>query len=175
MSELDARCLEAFGNWLRQLPADTESVAQLVRDESVAEEIRRPLASALNYLFKSIDLIDDGIESLGFLDDAFVLRWAARQAEGVSSEEIARLSGEAGLVVEFLGDLSLRFERYMQGLSKSVVRGRSVESIVQDPAVREELLTDLAAWASRYEKPNFAADPKNLIKLRAFLAAKLPA
>ena len=35
--------------------------AEPVADESVPADVRRPLAGSLNYLFKSLDLIDDGI------------------------------------------------------------------------------------------------------------------
>jgi len=65
--------------------------------------------------------------------------------------------------------------KYVFGLGTSMVRGRSVEEISSNPEVRDALLGDLAGWGSRYEKPNFAADSKNLIKMRSFLAAKLPA
>ncbi|HSC88935.1 MAG TPA: YkvA family protein [Polyangiaceae bacterium] len=175
MNEEESRLLTACAQFLGSLPADTASLAEALRDESLASDKRRPLAAALNYLFKSLDLIDDGIEGLGFLDDAFVLRIAAEQAGSGVSEAVDALGQSAELVNELLGaEISSRLGKYVHGLRELAVRGRSVEAILSDSAVRDELLADIAGWAARYERPAFAADPKDLVTLRAFLAAKLP-
>ncbi len=175
MIDADARFLDAFSAYLKSLAADAESLAKAVEDESLGVPARLPLASALNYLFKSLDLIDDGIEGLGFLDDAFVLRLSASQARGDFGDEVARLAEEADLVREFAGDLGPRLDAYVDGLRDMSVRGRTPLAIVSEPAVREEFLADVRSWAARYERPNFSHDAKNLVKLRAFLDAKLPA
>jgi uncharacterized membrane protein YkvA (DUF1232 family) len=46
---------------------------------AIPDGARRALASGLNYVFKSVDLIPDGIDDIGYLDDAFVLRVACAQ------------------------------------------------------------------------------------------------
>jgi len=173
---VEERALEAFGNWLVSLADDTRSIADSVFDESVSAGVRRPLAGGLNYFFKSLDLIDDGIEGLGYLDDAFVLRIAADQArsQGELSEAVSALADDAPLIREFLGDLAGRLDRFVKSLENGVVRGRSVEAIVDDASVREELVGDVRGWASRYTKPQFVLDDKGLVKLRSFLGAKLP-
>lgn len=175
MSDLNTRCLEAFGTWLGNLAEDTRSVADAVENEELAAEVRRPLAAGLNYLFKSLDLIDDGIEGIGFLDDALVLRAAAVRAGADAPESIKKLAAENEISAEFLDDLNPRFTRFVEALDGGSVRGRSVEAVVTDAAVRDDLLGDVRGWASRYARPHFAADEKHLIKLRSFLAAKLPA
>ena len=175
MSDLNTRCLEAFGTWLANLADDTRLVADAVENEELPVEVRCPLAAGLNYLFKSLDLIDDGIEGIGFLDDALVLRAAAVRAGANAPEAIKRLAGENELVAEFLDDLNPRFTRFVQGLDAGSVHGRSVAAVVTESAVRDDLLGDVRGWASRYSRPNFAADEKHLVKLRSFLAAKLPA
>lgn len=175
MNELDKRCLETFAGWLKSLADDSRTLSEAVQNEELSEGVRRPLAGALNYLFKSLDLIDDGIEGLGFLDDAFVLRIAAAKAGEGAPAEVRALGEDAGLLLEFLGELAPRLDRFVTGLEKSTVRGRSVDAILSEEGVRSELLGDLSAWASRYEKPAFAHDPKNLIQLKSFLGAKLPA
>ena len=35
-------------------------------------------------------------------------------------------------------------------------------------------LSEVAAWAQSFQPPSFTRDPKTLIKLKAFLSAKLP-
>lgn len=175
MTESDARFLDAFSGYLKSLAVDAECLAKALEDESLGVPARLPLASALNYLFKSLDLIDDGIEGLGFLDDALVLRLAASHARGEFGADVARLASEADLVREFAGDLGPRLEAYVDGLRDLSVRGRTPLSIASEAAVREEFLSDVRSWAARYERPNFTHDSKNLVKLRAFLGAKLPA
>ena len=51
----------------------------------------------------------------------------------------------------------------------------SVDTILEDPGAQEEFLGEVSGWAHRYEAPTFLGEPKNLVKLRAFLDAKLPA
>src|SRR5215471_7241828 len=115
MSNVDARCLDAFPAWLRSLSDDAVSLASVVEDDAAPEPSRRGAASALNYLFKSLDLIPDGIEDIGFLDDAFVFRVAARlavHAEG-GSPVLEKLATDAELISEFLGVEYPRLERFV--------------------------------------------------------------
>src|SRR5690349_24953814 len=110
MSPLDARCLEAFPAWLKSLADDARKLAAVVDSPALPENARKGAATALNYLFKSLDLIPDGLEDLGFVDDAFVFRVAARGvAQGDAAADpsgvLTRLAADAALVEEFLGDL----------------------------------------------------------------------
>jgi uncharacterized membrane protein YkvA (DUF1232 family) len=176
MTDVEQAAIDTFGKWLRELASDASTVADAVADESVPASVKRPLAGSLNYLFKSLDLIDDGIEGLGFLDDAFVLRVAADQAKNSGSlpEGLGSLAEDAELIREALGDLYARLDKFVASLVDSSVRGRSVEAIVNETEVREGLLGDVRGWASRYTAPAFVMDEQGLVKLRAFLAAKLP-
>jgi len=182
MTELETRCLDAFPQWIRSLADDATALAQLLSSDSLPEEARRLVAGGLNYVFKSLDLIPDGLEGLGFLDDAFVLRAAARLAAAVPGAKEAdmrgvfvRLAGEASLTSEFLGKDEDRLVRYVRELTKGAARGRSVAEIIEDPAVRSAFLSEVHAWAKSYTAPPLARDEKNLVKLKSFLAAKLPA
>ena len=182
MTDLDSRCLDAFPQWLRSLGDDARAIAQAFEaGVFTTDAARRQLAGALNYLFKSLDLIPDGIEDLGFVDDAFVFRIAAASALEVEadargkSEGLERLAAEAALVREFLGADAARLDRYVAALGHASARGRSVDDIVGSPQTAGELFGEVRAWASGYSAPAFARDDKSLVKLRAFLAAKLPA
>lgn len=178
-SDLNRRSLEAFPSWLRTLPADVRVLASVVDDPEVSEAARSTLAAALNYLFKSVDLIADGIEDLGYVDDAFVLRVAVSSidVDAVSDEkklvELERLRADAGLVREFMQADYARLESYVTGLLALVVRGRSAANIASDAAVRQEFFGELNAWAGQYVTPSFEHDEKNLVKLRSFLGTKL--
>jgi uncharacterized membrane protein YkvA (DUF1232 family) len=176
MSDVESRCLDAFPTWLRSLAEDAVTLSTLLVDENAPEGTRRGVAGALSYLFKSLDLIPDGIEDLGFLDDAFVLRVSARLATHLEPvPALAKLAHDAELVSDFLGVEYPRLERYVSALGKAVVRGRAVDDIVSTPSVAESFAGEVRGWAGTYVAPPFGRDTKNLVKLRAFLHVKLPA
>lgn len=180
MEELDARCLEAFPGWLRSLNADALALVQLIEEERGNEAARRHLAGSLNYLFKSLDLIPDGIEDLGFIDDAFVFRVAAwlaladDPALGSGDVPVARMAGDATLIQEFLGEDYARLDTYVRALGDVSARGRNVDEVLATPESRAEIGREVRTWADAYTAPSFNRDEKTLVKLRAFLSAKLP-
>jgi len=182
-SETQAKFLETFPTWLRALGEDAEKVAGVVGEPATPDAAREALAGGLNYLFKSLDLIPDGIDDIGYLDDAFVLRMAA----GIAADEdlanvpadkmqdIGALANDCDVIKEFLGDdLNHRLLTYTQGLKRGAARGRTVSDILADEGVRREFISDVEDFARTYEAPGFAPEEKNLIKLRAFFDAKLP-
>ena len=177
MTTLDSRCLEAFPAWLRSLAEDAQKLAGLLEQGGASAAAQRGAASALNYLFKSLDLIPDGLEDLGFVDDAFVLRVAAalvsdgeRDAAGV----LGKLAADAVLISEFLGADYARLERYVQKLGDGSARGRSVAQILDDGAVRSDFVREVLQWAASYSSPTFTRDTRSLVKLKSFLGTRLP-
>jgi uncharacterized membrane protein YkvA (DUF1232 family) len=182
MTDLSTRCLDTFPMWLDSLARDAGDLSTALGDDKVTEDARRLVAGGLTYLFKSLDLIPDGIEDLGFLDDAFVLREACRLA-AVSSPELAashpavsRLASGSALVAELLGDADYaRLTRYVKTLTHGAARGRTVDELVAEDEKRAAFVQELHGWAASYEAPTFSRDEKNLVKLQSFLGAKLPA
>ena len=177
---IDPRYLEIFPSWLSTLGADAAALGDAIGSHAAAkvhEGARRYLIAGLNYIFKSLDLIPDGIDDLGFCDDAFVIRVAASlavEAEPTANEGIvARLADDAKAVEDFLGDDYARLVTYVKGLRKGAARGRTVEDIMTDASARTSFVHEVAAWAQEYQVPSFTRDVKTLIKLKAFLSAKL--
>jgi uncharacterized membrane protein YkvA (DUF1232 family) len=178
MAPLDARCLEVFPAWLKSLAEDGKKLAAVIESQDLPEGARKGAATALNYLFKSLDLIPDGLEDLGFVDDAFVFRVAARavseaDAAADGSGVIARLAADAALVEEFLGELYPKLSDYVAGLERAAVRGRTAADIVADAGITADFAREVRIWADSYAAPAFHRDDKSLVKLRAFLGAKL--
>ncbi len=175
---IDSRYLEVFPQWLRSLGEDAGAVGEIVASAAGGEDVARSLVSGLNYIFKSLDLIPDGIDDLGFLDDAFVLRVACALAAEARPEVrtgiVQRLADDARAVKDFLGDDYSRLEAYVRSLRKGAARGRTVEDIVTDGEIREPFLSEVRSWSAAYQVPTFTRDQKTLVKLKAFLNAKLP-
>jgi Protein of unknown function (DUF1232) len=176
MSDHDGQYLEAFGAWLNKLGEDAEQLSTVLSSGDVPSIARQAVAGGLNYLFKSLDLIPDGIDDIGYLDDAFVLRVCARHATDAGSREpsLVRLGGEARFVESFLADNYARLDRYVGGLRTGAARGRTVQEILAGEKTLEDFLADVRNFAGAYSAPVFARDLKSLIKLRAFFDAKLP-
>lgn len=178
MSTLDSRCLEAFPGWLKTLAEDAQKVASLLDQGEPSTGALRAAASSLSYLFKSLDLIPDGLEDLGFIDDAFVLRVAAALVEASDRDPdgvLLKLAAEAELIREFLGEDYERLVGYVEKLGGIAARGRTVAQVVEDPAVRAELAREVHQWAAGYAPPSFTRDTRSLVKLKSFLATRLSA
>jgi len=183
MSDLNERCLDTFPAWLRSLGEDVEAILSVAEADDVRDAVRRQLVAGINYLFKSLDLIPDGIDDIGYLDDAFVLRVSVSLVHQEVSEDLGDdranalklLVDQASLVEDFLGEENFRrLVRYTKELRKSAARGRSVEEIVDKPELWREFASEVRSFSRSYESPSFSREEKNLIKLRAFFDAKLP-
>jgi uncharacterized membrane protein YkvA (DUF1232 family) len=182
MTDINAKCLEVFPSWLRTLDEDVQTLLDILKNPAAGIDARKTLTGGINYLFKSLDLIPDGIDDIGYLDDAFVVRVAAKHALdgemgniGDAISKLGRLANDADVIKEFLeSDLYDRLEKYVRDLRKGAARGRTVDEIVGSEGVLGELLNEVAIFIKEYKSPGFTKDEKNLIKLRAFLDAKLP-
>ena len=182
MGESEANYLDVFPTWLRSLGDDAEKLGELCVNEALPEPARQQLAGGVNYIFKSLDLVPDGIDDIGYLDDAFVLRVAAelalREDLGAVASETLRglhqLGEEASVVREFLAADHGRLEGYVAGLRKVAARGRSVADVVRAGNVQAAFLSDVRGFARAYQAPSFSREERNLVKLRAFFDAKLP-
>ncbi|HKU37050.1 MAG TPA: YkvA family protein [Polyangiales bacterium] len=178
----DPNHLDLFGAWLHGLGDDAEQLSALLRVEAMPEAPKQHIAGGLNYLFKMLDLIPDGVDDIGYLDDAFVLRVSAELAiqEDVGELDadglrvLNRMANDVDAIREFLGKDFARLHDYVRGLRRGAARGRSAADIVRDPATREAFLSDVRSFCRAYEPPRFAREEKSLVKLRAFFDAKLP-
>ena len=183
MTTIDDKCLDIFPHWLNNLGDDLLALLGVVEIKQLPLEARQALAGAMNYVFKSLDLVPDGIDEIGYLDDAFVLRLGAARAareklDALPGEKLAaleKLAAEAEQGRDFLGlALFKRFETYVGNLARGAARGRAVSDICTNDDVLRDFAADVRSFAKGYQRPNFSKDRRSLIKLRAFFEAKLP-
>lgn len=192
MPSSEVQSIECFAKWLHDLGRDVSTLARTLDSEAERPPPSSPspdaidkrthalelLAGALNYLFKSLDLIQDGIEDLGYVDDCFVLRVCAAQALAglsVRDEGCKALADGAETIREFLGDEDYeRLRRYAVSTREIKVRGRTPTDIVNYEDVRTSFLGEVQGWVDGYHAPTLSRDEKNLVRLRSFLATKLP-
>ena len=177
MDDSTREALNTLPEWLRSLADDVTATAALLKNTELPDELRLWVAGAVGYVFKSVDLIPDGIDDLGYLDDSFILRVAAVHAlenQSVAPEPLPRLAEGTPLIKSLLGNDYARLEDFVSGLRISVVRGKSPSDIVQDASMAQQMCEDVASFARSYVVPPFAQDERTIIKLRSFLSAKLP-
>jgi uncharacterized membrane protein YkvA (DUF1232 family) len=121
--------------------ADVEAVQVGVIDARTPEAARRVLAAGLSYLAEPGDLISDDLAAIGIMDDAAILRLAARDAvaAGATDEALRRLAAEAEDVAYVFGDLVLKLEELLAFLQRPDANGRTPIDTIDDPERRMEL------------------------------------
>ena len=67
MSDTNTKCLDLFPKWLQSIGDDVGVVVKALKSDAIDNEARRFLLGGINYLFKSLDLIPDGIDDIGYL------------------------------------------------------------------------------------------------------------
>lgn len=182
--ELDSEhdFLALFAGWLRALGADTGALYEVHRQPGLARPFREACVGAANHVFKLRELAPPGAEDLGALDGAYMLRVAAALildldsgAAGLADQPVVQhLAAEARLLREFSGELYPLLEAYAAELPYTVAAGRTVTDILDNEAVGSAFEAQLAEFAEHYLPPTFAEESKNLARIRAYLAARLP-
>jgi hypothetical protein len=172
--------LSTFGSWLAQLGGEADALCRLVEQEELPVAARRVGAESLNHLLYSVELIPEGLEALGHLEDTFAFRVLAQQAVSAepdlasadASGTLGRLAGEAEVLAEFLGaDDHARFGQLASERSQRV-RGRQIEDLLEPGDARSAALEEARSWSQSYRAPSFGAGEQDLVKLRAFLRTR---
>jgi hypothetical protein len=137
----------------------------------------------LNYLLRSFELIPEGLEDLGYLDDLFAFRVLAEQAVRADpgpdpsprdpEGTLGRLAADTELLVEFLGDDFELLRAAALAASGAEAKGRSVDDLLEDPELRAAALAEVRAWSEGYAPPELSSGEHELVKLRSFLGTKL--
>lgn len=125
--------------------ADVEAVQSGVVDGRTPEKARQILAAALTYVVEPVDLMPDHFEGLGLIDDAAMLRLAARAAiiAGSSDPGLNRLAREAGDLAHVFGDLVGPLAAYLDSLQLPNAAGKTPTDIIADSDGRMELWKEL--------------------------------
>jgi hypothetical protein len=181
MSPQDSEALQDFSRWLAGLVGDARALSKLVVDPAQPEVVRGYAAAALASVLQCSDLVCDGIEDLGWVDVTLTLRLyaqlvARREPSLLDADAtglVKRLAAEAEPAARFLGDLGPAFERSIEARATREVRGRTVEATLAEPELAASLAVEVESWASRFAPPELSQDRYELVKLRAFLQARI--
>jgi uncharacterized membrane protein YkvA (DUF1232 family) len=143
ISQIVSRMVEGFA-------ADVGVVQVGVVDGRTPEAARRVLAAGLAYMAEPSDLISDDLAGIGIMDDAAILRLAARDAiaAGAIDEGLRRLGGEAEDLAYVFGDLVIKLEELLAFLPRPDANGRTPVDVIGDPDLRVALWRQISETLS---------------------------
>ena len=174
--------IDVFKGWAETIRQDIDAFKTLLESSKADAPSRKLAGAALLYLVSRMDLIPDWNEGIGVIDDVMILRVAAQLTGGhnrgdlPSSADVSleRMSNEADKISAFLGGpLYDKLKAYASKLSDLAVRGRSPQQLIDDPALRKALYTELDDELKK-TVPIVVNDPKDAeLRLKAYLTHKL--
>lgn len=181
MTPTEARFLRSFQSWLDAMGSEVDALAKSLEVADAPEALRRASATSLAYVLRSFELIPEGLEALGYLDDLFVFRACAQRAlledpEAASfdtSGTFARLAAEAELVAELLGEDYEQLQAAAFAPGPAHAQGRRADELLSEPELCATALAEARAWIESYRAPELATGAEELVKIAAFFRTKL--
>lgn len=124
---------------------DIETALAVFVDSATPAPARRALGGALNYVLDLLDIFPDHYKGIGVVDDALLLRLAAKQAvaAGASDTSLGKLATGAAIVDTLLGDLAGPLTTYTERLPTRSVRGLTVDQILADKGATESFANNV--------------------------------
>jgi uncharacterized membrane protein YkvA (DUF1232 family) len=122
-------------------------------DPSTPPEAQRYLIGGLNYALDKLDMFPDHRGTIGVVDDACVLRLAAKlaRAAGAKHAALEALALDANNVVNLFGNLAAPFEQYVKQLPNREVRGRTADKLLTRNVSRAEFDADVLNEAKNFK------------------------
>ena len=174
--------IDVFKGWAETTRQDLEALKALLESKGADDNSRKLAAVALSYFVSRLDLIPDWNEGIGVLDDLMVMRVVAQLTQGdgrgglpTGAEiNLDRMANEADKISAFLGGpIYDKLKSYVAKLVDTAVRGRATQQLLDDPAVRKALYTDLEDELKK-NVPIVVNDPADAeLRLKAYLTHKL--
>lgn len=166
--------IELFGGWVNSLPEDTRTLQAAVDAESTSRDAKLVLVGGLSYLLRKIDIVPDYLTGVGVVDDVFVLRIAAAEADlGEGAPEVQALGDSLGPVKEYLGDLYPGLVDYVKGLPSDPVRGRTAEKILDDAETHKQFTRELGDELDSFAPKAITDGDRALREIKSFIKAKI--
>jgi len=166
--------IELFGGWINSLPADTQAIQAAVTAEGTSREAKLMLVGGLSYLLRKIDIVPDYLSGVGVVDDVFVLRIAAAEANlGGEAPEVQALGDSLDPVKEYLGNLYGGLVEYVKGLADDPVRGRTAAKILDDESTYKQFARELSDELNAFAPKPITDGDRALREIKSFIKAKL--
>jgi uncharacterized membrane protein YkvA (DUF1232 family) len=178
---MSTELIDTFNEWINTLVDDAKVLRAGMEDAEAPRDARRLLVGGLSYLLRKIDIVPDYLSGVGVVDDAIVLRLAAKLAlesglgdmGAVAVNGLTALSKTTKPLEDYLGDLYGKLVEYVKALPDDEVRGRTADKVLDDPEVQKQFLRELTDELDAYA-PKPITDPERAAReIKSFIKAKL--
>ncbi len=178
---MSTELIDTFNDWINTLADDAGALRTALQAEATPRDAKRLLAGGLSYLLRKIDIVPDYLNGVGVVDDAAVLRVAAKLArEGGLGEldfevagKLEALAGGVGVLEGYLGDLYGKLVTFVQGLPDETVRGRNADKILDDAEAFAQFLRELKDELDSYQPTAIDDADRAAREIKSFFKAKL--
>lgn len=178
---MSTEVIDLFNTWIDTLTDDAASLRDAAMADGTPQDAKRLLVGGLSYLLRKIDIVPDYLTGVGVVDDAVILRTAAKLAveaglgslEDGAASRLSELAQSLDAMGDYLGDLEDKLVAYVKDLPGETVRGRTADTVLEDKGVREQFLRELKDELSGYEPKHIEDAERASRELLSFFKAKL--
>ena len=178
---MSTELIDTFNDWINTLADDTATLRAAVEAEGTPRDAKRVLVGGLSYLLRKIDIVPDYLTGVGVVDDAAVLRVAAKLAHEAGlgeldfevASKIEGLAGGVGTLEGYLGDLQEKLVAFVQALPDEAVRGRNADKILDDKEAYMQFLRELNDEIDSYQPTAIDDAERAAREIKSFFKAKL--
>ncbi|MBN2724200.1 MAG: DUF1232 domain-containing protein [Deltaproteobacteria bacterium] len=173
----DLELLKSLDKWIQTLVEDAKELRNAMDLDDTDRNAKKYIIGGLSYLIMKIDLIPDYIGGVGVLDDAAVLRVAAKLAmeAGVpsASDHFKSLAGDMDLVKALLEDHYDKFEAYVKALPAKRIRNRTSDVILDEKGSMDQFDREIEDEIRGYKPKSLGENERTLREFRSFIKTKV--
>lgn len=148
-----AESLAILQRFVDTYAADVAVVQAAVADSATPAAARRPLVGALAYAVDAFDFFPDTTKGLGTVDDAIVLRVAAKAAVGAGAPDLAlgQLARDTDHIDAMFGELAPSITKLVAALPDRKVAGKTTDEVLASKDAMVTLEANVKRELARYQ------------------------
>lgn len=178
---MSTEVIDLFNTWIDTLADDAGSLRAAAMADETPQDAKRLLVGGLSYLLRKIDIVPDYLTGVGVVDDAVILRTAAKLAvdaglgslEDGAATRLTELAKSLDAMGDYLGDLQDKLVAFTEALPGETVRGRTADTVLDDESARQQFLRELKDELDGYEPKHIEDAERAARELLSFFKAKL--
>ena len=148
-----AESLAILQRFVDHYAEDIGTLQAALADAATPAPARRLIVGALAYSIDKFDFFPDSTKGLGTVDDAIILRLAAKAAHaaGATHDGLTRLAGDAMHLTTMFGDLAPALDRLVGALPDRAVNGKKADEVLASKDAMVMLEANLGRELKKYK------------------------
>jgi hypothetical protein len=179
MQDIDSRLSDTIASWVRALPDDLASVAEVIEQEAVAKDARRLLIGTVNHELAVAKWMPTETADISAMCLALLMRtavdmaWPLGLSRARNEAALAKLKHDVDSVRSLLQSDYAQIEKMVTDIAVQRPGGRSCDDIMEQGEAMSAFRSDLERFSRDHAHLEGAPSERALAKLRAFLAHRL--